>query len=238
VPSARAPTSPLAPAGGLLGGAAALALALLFSGAYFVEPGQAVIIDPPAARAARLAGALGLQGFDAAAGAAEVERTAGYHWTWPAPFAGRHAVALGTQRVRLRAIIRYPGQEPDVGLLVELRFQIVDPERWAQFDRGDGVERLSAELSSELQLFVVGSCRRARQALEQQDPSLASNPVQLLLRTAGFIEANVQDLARAFVARLGSADPVREAGIEVEREAAAGVVRGVSTPLAIPVCGE
>jgi hypothetical protein len=196
-----------------------------------------VIVDPPAARLARLARAAGLPGAAAGSGGqpgadgaapVEIRREPGLNWAWPEPFAARHAVARGPQRVRLRAIFRQTGPDSYDVVLVELRFQISDLERWAQRDAdGRGVDRLAAELSAVLQNVIQQARREARQALVQDNPSLANDQLQLAARADQLVEARLEELVRAFVGAASGTDATREAGVQIAREYASGLARGV-----------
>jgi hypothetical protein len=234
-PAARASAHSLAPAAGALAGAAALAFAFLLTGTFWVEPDQAVIVDPPSARLARLAGALGLS-LPADAfppNAVQVVRDPGFNWGWPLPFAARHAITLGEQRLTLRAVFRQTGPNRYDVVFMEVRFRISDVPRWAQRDRdGHGVDRLAGELSSFLQDVLQRSRQEARRVVAQQNPSLADDPAQLAARADQLVEARLDDLMRAFVNELGNSSAARDAGIQVSRDARWQLVRGVPGEIA------
>jgi hypothetical protein len=230
----------LAPLAGLLGGLLTLVLVLWLTGVYFVEPGQAVIVDPPGARLARLPALFGLrgagqegQGGAGGSGPVEVVRSEGYHWGWPRPFSDRHAISLGEQRARLRAILRQTGPDRYDVVLVEVRFRISDVDRWARLDRdGNGVAILSARLSDVLQRVLVQQQQEAAQALRQQNPALADDPAQLAARASQLVEGRLEEIVRAFAGALSESGATAEAGVQLSREVQSTLVRGVPGELA------
>ncbi|MGH2350082.1 MAG: hypothetical protein ACRDI2_18375 [Chloroflexota bacterium] len=230
-PAGRVSTRVLAPFAGLLAGIAALGASFLLAGYHFVQPGQAVIVDTPGARLARLGATFGLPTADGAA--PDVVRMEGSHLGWPRPFAERHSVALGEQRVRLQAIFRQTGPDQYDVLLVELRFRISDLERWAQLDRdGDGVDALAAQLSAVLQNVLQQQRQEARAAIRQQNPGLADNPPQLAAQADQLVEARLEDIVRAFIGELSSAGAMSDAGVQISRQYQSTLVRGVPGALA------
>lgn len=229
--SGRVPAYVVAPAGGLLAGLAAIVGVLLVTGAFWVEPDQAVIVDPPPARLARLASALGTEtaggGLGSGGDTVEVVRSPGLHWDWPLPFSARHAVTLGEQRVRLRAVFRQTGPDSLDVVVVQLRFRITDVDRWALHDRtGGGVARLAAELSSVLQNGLQQQRSEARQALAQQNPSLADDQRQLAARADQLVETRLDDLVRSFVRAMSTAGATRDEGIQVTQSDGWRLLRG------------
>ncbi len=226
----------LAPLGGLLAGLAALAGTLLLTGMFIVLPGQAVIVDPPAARLARLVPGAGEETGE---GARQVVRTEGFHWSWPRPFVERHAVTLGEQRVRLRAIFRQNGPNSFDVLFVEMRFRINNVERWAQLDRdGTGAAAFGERLSTVLQELLQQQRQEARQALRQQNPGLADDPAQLGARADQLVEQRLEEIVRAFVAALSESGATRDAGVQVSQEHQSRLIRGLPAALAGATPGE
>lgn len=230
----------LAPLGGFLAGLATLAGTLLLTGVFIVLPGQAVIVDPPGARLARLVpSGAPVTPAGAAEAARQVVRTEGFHWSWPRPFVERHAVTLGEQRLRLQAIVRQTGPDSYDVLFVEMRFRINDIERWAQLDSdGTGVDALGGRLSSVLQELLQQQRQEARQTLRQQTPSLADDPAQLGARADQLVEQRLEETVRAFVGALSESGATREAGVQVAREHQSRLVRGVPAALAGATPGE
>jgi hypothetical protein len=227
-PRARVGASPLAPLLGGLAGFGAFAAAWLLTSTYFVEPDHAVIVDPPGARLTRLLGGLGLPVAEADAEAVEIDRVEGFRLGWPRPFADRHAVALSTQRMLLGAPFRRTGPDSFDLVEVELRFQIADLARWAALDReGDGVAQLGNELSSVLYGVIQRARVEARQNLVRENPALANDEDQLALRADQQVESRLEDLVRGFVGFITTAEVTRSTGIQIAREYASGLRRGV-----------
>jgi regulator of protease activity HflC (stomatin/prohibitin superfamily) len=217
----------LAPVAGFLAGLAALAGSLFLTGIYFVNPGEAVIVDPFGARVARLAGAAGLVPPDAA-GLPEVVRTEGFHLGLPRPLTERHSVSLQEQRLPLRAALRQTGPDRFDVLEVEMRFRISDPNRWAQIDRdGTGAEALGARLSVFLQSVLEQQRQEARRAVVQQNPSLANNIDQRDAQADALVEARLGEIVREFMGVLSESSAPRDVGIQISRESQSRLVRGV-----------
>lgn len=240
--AAFSPTGPvrsrfLAPLGALLGGLAVLALTLFVTGTYFVNPGEAVIVDPPGARLARLAGLAGME--EGAGGAPQVVRTEGFHLGWPRPLVDRHSVTLQEQRLRLQAAFRQTGPDRYDVLQVEMRFRIADPNRWAQLDRdGTGVDALGGRLSGFLETVVQQQRQEARRFLAQQNPALANDPQQLGTQADAMVESRLNETVRDFVAALSDSAAARESGVQISREAQSRLVQGVPGALAGVTEGE
>jgi hypothetical protein len=228
MPRARVSTSPFAPLlGGLAGGAAVLA-AWLLTATYFVEPDQAVIVDPPRSRFTRMLSSLGLPVSEADATAVEIDRGEGYRLGWPRPFADRHSVALSTQQMVLGAPFRRSGPNTFDVMEVALRFQIADLERWAAFDRGgDGVARIGNELSAVLYGVIQRARAETRQNLVRETPALANDEAQLTARADQIVEGRLEELVRAFVTFASTAEATRDTGIQIAREYRSNLRRGV-----------
>jgi hypothetical protein len=231
--AAFSPTGPvrsrlLAPLAGLLGGLVVLAVTLFITGTYFVSPGEAVIVDPVGARLSRLAGVFGLASQGAQA-PPEVVRTEGFHLGWPLPLADRHAVTLQEQRLRLRATFRQTGPDLYDVLEVQMSFRISDPNRWAQIDRdGTGVDALGLRLSGLLQTVLQQQRQEARRFVAAQNPAVANDPNQLGAQADALVEQRLPDTVRDFVAALSDSSVVRDAGVQVSRDAPWRLARGVS----------
>lgn len=226
VSSYRGPSSALAPFGGLMGGMMALGVVLLITGLYLVPDDGAVILEPVEARLSSVLPALGLA--PESSGSARIERNPGLHWSLPYPFTQRHAVSLGVQRLVLRARFRQASPSTVDVVIVEIRFRIVDVERWARLDAdGEGSARLASQLSQILESVIQRSRQDARQAVLQQSPALANDPAQLVARADQLVESRMEEITRVFAAAIGSTDAPRQAGIEVSPTTRFEIVRGV-----------
>jgi hypothetical protein len=231
-PVAKVRGRPLAPLVGTVAGLLALAASVFITGLYWVEPDQAAIVDPPGARLARAAGAVGLGGALSSVlsspDATEVNRNPGINWGWPMPFAMRHAIVLGEQRAQVRAIFRQTGPDSFDGVVIEIRFRVSDVQRWAQVDKdGDGVDVLSSQLSALFQGVLLRSRQDARQVVAQQNPDLANDQQQLAARADQLLESRMDDLVRTFVSALSSAPIAQQAGIQISNQSRWQMVHGI-----------
>jgi hypothetical protein len=234
--AAFSPTGPvrsrlLVPLGALLAGLAVLALTLIITGTYFVNPGEAVIVDPLGSRLARLGALVGMAEGDGAA--AQVVRTEGFHLGWPRPLVDRHSVTLQEQSLRLQAAFRQTGPDRYDVLQVEMRFRIADPNRWAQLDRdGTGVDALAGRLSGFLETVIQQQRQEARRLVAQQNPALANDPQQIGEQADALVESRLNDTVRDFVAALSDSTAARDSGVQISREVQSRLVKGVPGALA------
>jgi hypothetical protein len=217
-------------------GTFALAAALALTGAYWVGPSQAVIVDPVDARLGRLSTAL-------IPGAAPAEEMDGYrpevvaapglHLGWPGPFEERHAVTLEPQEAILQARVRQTGADEFDVLFVRMRFRITNARLWADHDPdGTGVERLAAGLSSVLENVIQQQRRDTRQALAQQNPSLANDQEALAARADQLVLPRLEETLRGFIDAAAGADSTRQIGVQVLREHESQLVSGVPADVA------
>jgi hypothetical protein len=226
----------LAPLGGIALGLLGLALVLGLTGTYLVPESQAVLIQPAGARLAHLWSRL--SGGGEVDIPAEVVRDPGLHWAPPFPLAERHAVTLEPQRLLLRGRFRQSSAETIDMVEVEVRFRIVDVQRWAQLDAdGHGADHLAAQLSSVLESVIQRSRQEARQALAQQSPQGTTDQAQLAARADQLVESRMDEVTRLFVSAVSSSDAVREAGIQVGADSRSRIVRGVPVGQANAIMG-
>lgn len=211
-------TSPAAPIVGAITGLALIAAAAGLGGTFVVPPDTAVIIDPPGARAARLAEGIGvdLTPFGLVGDTRVIVRAPELQWSWPAPFADRRAVVLGDQYATMRSVVIRTGPDTYTVLQVRVRFRIVDLARWAQFDAdGNGAARLGRGLSSEMQsrLELV-----ARDLLQRgsRDPQLAQNPRALARQVEQVMVMQLPAMLGQFSGVVNSFDVVSEAGVRID----------------------
>jgi hypothetical protein len=222
----RVPGHALAPVWGALAGLAALAAVFVITGFYTVEPDQAVIVDPPGSRLARVAAAMGIGAAEAAGERTEVVRTTGPQLGLPRPFADRHAVALGEQRAVIQARYRQTGPETYDVVFVQIQFRIADLDRWAGHDNdGGGVGRLTASLSSVLEAILAQQRSEARQAVRQSQPTLSDD--QVGARADQLVEQRLEETVRNFVRAIGEAQAARDAGVQISRDSQFRLLRDV-----------
>lgn len=213
-------TSPLAPFTGAVVALLIVAGASTISGTFLVPPDTAVIIDPPGARAARLAATVGLDlapsGLDG--GTREVVRDPGFQWSWPAPFADRRAVALGDQYTTVRSVVLQTGPDTYTVVQVRFRFRITDLPKWVRFDAtGNGPSRLGRGLSAELQARFEAVGRDLVQRASR-DPDLARNQRTLARQVEQVMVMQLPAMLGQFAGIINGLDVVAEAGVRVDTQ--------------------
>lgn len=211
-------TSASAPFIGALTGLAMVVAAAGIGGTFVVPPDTAVIIDPPGARAARLAEGIGvdLKPFGLAGDTRLIVRAPELQWSWPAPFADRRAVVLGDQYATVRSVVIRTGPDTYTVLQVRVRFRIIDLARWAQFDAdGNGAARLGRGLSSELQSRFELVARDLLQR-GSRDPQLAQNPRALARQVEQVMVMQLPAMLGQFAGAVNSLDVVAEAGVRID----------------------
>ncbi len=223
-------TFPLAPAFGVVVALAIVGVTAAITGTFVVPNETAVIVDPPEARLARIAEAVGVDlsplGFDG--GTRTVVRIPGAQWSWPPPFADRRAVVLGDQFATVRSVVIQTGPDTFTVLQVRIRFRIVDLSRWARFDAtGNGSARLGRGISAELQGRLEAVARDLLQR-GAREPALAQNPRALARQVEQVMVMQLPGMLGQFAGTVNSFDIVAEAGVRVDpnfRQADVGLDR-------------
>jgi len=232
-PGFRPPSSPLAPALGVLAGVVVLAASVAGTGLYVVDRSGAMLLEPVGLRAAR---AMGLA--NAQESVPEVVQGPATGWAPPYPLTGRRYVSFEPQPILISARFhRVAADRWDV-IQIGTAFRISNVEQWARFDAdGHGADRLPLLLSTAFEEYVRSNQQQAAQFVVSQNPALANNPQQAMQRADQLLEQQLDGFTRYFVTNVAP-DSVQQFGIQLASESQSRIVRGVPDEVANTLLGE